>query len=557
VSESGATLTPSIGPRRGVRSRDAGRLSYVVKAGLAPRFKDILFGLLGISSEGVVVADHRQRILMFSKGAEEIFGYEADEVLGRHLEILLPTGVRQVHKEHVKAFTLAEDASLRMDARGEVRGQRKNGEVFPLEAALSKLPTQKGMIFTIILRDTTERHAAQTAMTKAVSQAVAANRAKTNFLATMGHEIRTPLNGVLGMAQAMENDYLPADQRERLGIIRQSGESLLAILNDLLDVSKIEAGKLEIEETRLDLDELARGVHATFAAVAAHKGLNFSLDITAAASGLYRGDPLRVRQILHNLISNALKFTSRGGVKIHIGRCAGVLQIAVRDTGIGIPAENIAHVFDAFEQLDASTTRRYGGSGLGLAISRNLAELMGGTVSVSSRVGKGTVFSVSLPLAKLPRSSASQAKTLPATVMEPGAMRVLIVEDNKMNQVVLKTLLDQVGVTTVVAPDGLAAVAAWQKDCWDLILMDIHMPNMDGIAATGEIRRLEQAGGLKRTPIIALTANAMDHEVDGYKGAGMDGFVAKPIEVAKLLSAINGITDGVKPTPAPVSASLV
>jgi signal transduction histidine kinase/ActR/RegA family two-component response regulator len=373
--------------------------------------------------------------------------------------------------------------------------------------------------------------------------AEAANAAKSAFLATMSHEIRTPLNGVLGMAQAMAADQLSAVQRDRLSVVQQSGEALLAILNDILDLSKIEAGKLELEEIPFDLGEVARGAHSAFTALANKKGLSFALDIDQAR-GVYRGDPTRIRQILYNLISNALKFTDRGEIRV-VGRYSPEgLRIAVSDTGVGISEEAIGRLFSKFGQADASTTRRFGGTGLGLAICQQLAKLMGGAVSVTSTVGEGSTFEVIVPLERIGDERAVIPISPPtegAGAPEALAIRVLAAEDNTVNQLVLKTLLHQIGVEPVIVNDGREAVTAWEASEWDVILMDVQMPELDGPSATREIRQKEAAAGRARTPIIALTANAMSHQVSEYLAAGMDGFVAKPIEVARLFEALQAV----------------
>ncbi|MFC3077623.1 ATP-binding protein [Phenylobacterium terrae] len=373
--------------------------------------------------------------------------------------------------------------------------------------------------------------------------AEAANAAKSTFLAIMSHEIRTPLNGVLGMAQAMAADELSDLQRDRLTVIHQSGEALLAVLNDILDLSKIEAGKLEIEEIEFDLGEVARGAHSAFTALANKKGLSFCLDVERAR-GVYLGDPTRLRQILYNLISNALKFTERGEIRVTATRREGALELIVADTGVGIPPEALSRLFDKFAQVDASTTRRFGGTGLGLAICQQLAQLMGGAITVDSEVGRGSRFIVSLPLPRV--GEERQRSPLPAPDTAPGAapaesalsLRVLAAEDNSVNQLVLKTLLHQIGVEPVVVEDGQAAVEAWERGDWDAILMDIQMPLMDGPTAARRIREREAATGRRRTPILALTANAMSHQVSEYLAAGMDGHIAKPIDAARLFQAL-------------------
>jgi len=374
---------------------------------------------------------------------------------------------------------------------------------------------------------------------KARDAANAANAAKSAFLATMSHEIRTPLNGVLGMAQAMARDELSDRQRGRLDVVRQAGETLLVLLNDLLDLSRIEAGRLELEDGVVDIAGLMQGVVSTFGPLATEKGLDLELEVEPALNGGWAGDPTRVRQIVHNLVSNAVKFTAAGRVRVRALRRAGKLVCEVSDTGPGIAPERQGSLFQKFVQEDASTTRRYGGSGLGLAICRELTELMGGTIAVASQPGEGAVFTVTLPLvrAKTPIAPAPQADAqIPA-----GELRVLAAEDNPVNQMVLKTLLGQLGVEVVCVADGQAAVEVAAQGGWDVILMDVQMPVMDGPTATRLIRAREAAEGQARVPIIALTANAMAHQEAEYLEAGMDALVPKPLEVARLVDALAAV----------------
>jgi two-component system, sensor histidine kinase len=388
--------------------------------------------------------------------------------------------------------------------------------------------------------------------------AEAANEAKSAFLATMSHEIRTPLNGVLGMAQAMAVDKLSAIQKDRLEVIRQSGEALLAILNDVLDLSKIEAGRFELEQVEFDLGELMKGAHSAFTALANKKGLSFDLTVDEAAKGVYLGDPTRVRQILYNLISNALKFTEHGEVRVTAARTDDALALMVADTGPGIATDQIATLFDKFTQADVSTTRRYGGTGLGLAICRELAQAMGGEVGAESRVGEGTRFLVKLPLPKVGEalSPAFAPPPVPPAALDSSLpkVRVLAAEDNSVNQLVLKTLLHQIGVEPLVVENGQEAVQAWKDAGWDVILMDMQMPVMDGLSAARAIRQAEADMGRAKTPIIALTANAMSHQIQQCLAAGMDGHVAKPIEAARLFAALEMALAIEDEAPAPIAA---
>ncbi|MHB8285309.1 MAG: ATP-binding protein [Caulobacteraceae bacterium] len=390
--------------------------------------------------------------------------------------------------------------------------------------------------------------------------AQAANVQKSQFLANMSHEIRTPLNGVLAMAQIMARGELEPGQRERLDIIYKSGDALLEILNDILDVSKIEAGKFELETIDFDLEQVVQGVHSGFSALADGKGVGFAVALQADAKGLRRGDAVRLRQILNNLVSNALKFTDAGAVRVEVAgegeHGEAGLRIAIHDTGIGIAPEKLPLIFQKFHQGDASTTRRFGGTGLGLAICYELAALMGGRVWVESTPGVGSTFHVVLPMARV-GAAATPEPILAPPVMAPLAplepapadaapppFRVLAAEDNLTNQLVLTTVMQIFGFDLVMVDNGRQAVVAWESEPFDAILMDIQMPVMDGIAATRAIRAAEVSLGRARTPIIALSANALTHQINEYLDAGMDAHVAKPIELAKLQATLEAVLMG-------------
>jgi len=412
--------------------------------------------------------------------------------------------------------------------------------------------------------------AAAEALALALARAEAANEAKSVFLATMSHEIRTPLNGVLGMVQAMAVDELTPVQRDRLGIVRQSGETLLAILNDVLDLSKIEAGRLDLESIEFSLAAIAAGCQAAFANVAMSKGLAFVFEIDDDAKGIYLGDPTRVRQILYNLLSNAMKFTQAGEVSVRLSRRDDRLVISVQDSGMGMTVEQTERLFQKFAQADASTTRKFGGTGLGLAIARELALAMGGDIEARSAIGEGATFTVRLglpwvgPDVEEPRS----AGVADAEPDQAGfvTLRVLVAEDNEINQLVIRTLLQQIGVDPVVVANGRLAFEAWAMDVWDVILMDVQMPEMDGPSAARLIRQRERQTGRARTPIVALTANAMTHQIASYVEAGMDEHVSKPIEASSLFSALErafqqaetarAADDGAPCDPTTVAASL-
>jgi signal transduction histidine kinase/ActR/RegA family two-component response regulator len=384
-----------------------------------------------------------------------------------------------------------------------------------------------------------ELNAANLALEKARQAAESANVAKSAFLATMSHEIRTPLNGVLGMAQVMERSTLPKAQRERVSVIRRSGETLLALLNDILDLSRIESGQLTLEDGIVDIEEIATAARVTFADLATEKGLSLVLAVEPAATGAWRGDPTRVRQILHNLVSNAVKFTTKGTVSLRVAHDGAALVATVADTGPGIAPQRQVHMFDRFVQEDATMTRRFGGSGLGLAICRELCELQGGTIALESELGQGSTFTVRLPLPRAGEDGAAEAPQAAAIDPAWAERRILAAEDNPTNQLVLKTLLEELGCEVTMVEDGEEAFDAYAAGHFDIVLMDIQMPKMDGVTCALSIRELEQTVGRARTPILALTANAMVHQTAEYRAAGMDAVIPKPIQREALIAALD------------------
>jgi PAS domain S-box-containing protein len=370
--------------------------------------------------------------------------------------------------------------------------------------------------------------------------AVQAADAMSGFLATMSHELRTPLNGVLGMAQAMDRGDLSNVQRLRLGVIQSSADALLSLFNDLIDFSELESHKVELEHGLVDVGAIAHDAVSIFEALLEDSDVALHATVAAAASGAWRGDPKRVRQVLHILLSNAVKFTKRGSIAVDVTYDDARLMLRVRDTGVGIAADKLASVFDRFVQGDASPTRGYGGTGLGLAICRDLVRLMGGDVDAESAKGRGSTFTISLPLERAERQEPAELELVAVREPSPpGAIRVLAAEDNDANRRVLAALLGAIGIELVIVENGREALEAWRRGGWDLVLMDIQMPVMDGVEATKLMREAERREGRVRTPIIAVTANAApQHEME-YLAAGMDAMVAKPIDLGRLIQVMD------------------
>ncbi len=451
------------------------------------------------------------------------------------LAILLANGLARRMTRPMQRLTEAMQA-VASDGRFKPVEQTSDDDVFQ-----SLTESFNQLVGRLELNDHDLR-GAMAELVKARDDANTANVLKSHFLANMSHEIRTPLNGVLAMAEVMAMDDLKPAQRERLSVIRESGGLLLAVLNDVLDLSKIEAGRLDLDIEDFELASLAMSLRDGFSAQAREKGLAFEVAVAPEAQGVWRGDVDRLRQILVNLISNALKFTLHGAVAVRFASAedGSGLRIDVADTGIGISAEMRPRLFDKFVQADSSTTRQFGGSGLGLAICRELAprSAAGSRCSTAWPIRANT--SSSAMAAALPSAPAAtdNADRDQAVAIAAPRLKVLAADDNPTNQKVIAAVLAPLGAEVEMVSDGAACIEAWKRGGHDIILMDIHMPVMDGVEAASAIRRLEAAEGRSRTPIVAVTANALAHQVEGYLAAGMDGHVAKPIEVTKLYAAI-------------------
>jgi PAS domain S-box-containing protein len=388
-----------------------------------------------------------------------------------------------------------------------------------------------------------ERESAERART----EAQAANQAKSTFLAIMSHEIRTPMNGVLGMIEVLERQGLDSAQRQTLATMRDSAQALLRIIDDVLDFSKIEAGRLELEQVAFSLSDLVESVAGTFRREANEKGLTLEVDFDVGSNGALIGDPTRVRQILFNLLGNALKFTQRGGVRVNastspLGNEGARIQLAVSDTGIGLDASQLARLFRPFAQADSATTRQHGGTGLGLSIVRRLAELMDGQATVESTPGVGSTFTVTLTLRAAPADSPLKTilrpsrRNRPMPSMRSSGQRVLVVDDHPVNREVLVRQLDLLGVAADTVNDGVEALAAWMSGHYAAVLVDVHMPRMDGHEFTRQVRKAEseRMPGGPRTPIVAVTANVMKGEEERCIAIGMDAYLAKPVSIEQL-----------------------
>jgi signal transduction histidine kinase len=510
--------------------------------------------VLDARPEGVVLLDPEGRYVLWNAAYAEIYHRSADLfAVGRRLVDVLRVGVKRgdypdAAGREAEWLTERERQLTETGARHEQR--LADGRWLLIE---DRRTADGGMLGLRV--DVTEMKEQTLALAHAVEAAEAANRAKSEFLANVSHEIRTPLHGILGMAQVLARDeQLTAEQHARVGLIRQSGDALLELLNDLLDLAKIEAGKLALQHEPFRPASVVEAACAPFEPLAVDKGLKLELDLAALEDARWIGDALRLQQVLANLVSNAVKFTAEGGVSVSAERLAsGEMEFRVADTGIGIPPERLDEVFEKFAQVESATDRRFGGTGLGLAVSRQLAELMGGSLGAESAPGVGSVFRLRLPVTPAAPAEAEEAPTSPDAA-GPLSLRILAAEDNTTNQLILRALLEPLGARLTLVGDGRQAVDAYRTGGFDLVLMDIQMPVTDGVAAAREIRGLEAREARARTPIIALSANVMAHQQAEYRAAGMDAVVGKPFEAEALWAAVAAAAGGVDDEPRAAAA---
>ena len=500
--------------------------------------------ILRTALDCIVSMDAQGRIVEWNPAAEQTFGYLRAEAIGRPLsEVMVPERLRQGHKASLALYLATGEESV-IGKRVELTALRRNGEEFPVEVAITVMRTEEGPLFTAHLRDITERKRAEKELRESRDAARAGSEAKSAFVATMSHEIRTPMNAVIGMLELLGYSKLSPDQREMLSTARESSRALLALINDVLDFSKIEVGKLELHAEPCSVARIVDGVVATFEHTASGKGLLLTRRIDPTLEPAHRVDPARLRQILANLVSNAIKFTASGTVSIDVRVLSTTptlqtLSLSVQDTGIGMSPETQQRLFEAFRQGESDTSRRFGGTGLGLAISRQLATLMGGTISVTSAKDLGTRVALTLSAeqadpAAIRADPALGGRQAPAAVYAPAGTRILIVDDHPINLAMLKRQLKVLGLDADTAASGQEALAKWRRDAHRLVITDLQMPEMDGYALARTIRAEQLAGAEHRPKVVAYTANTQSEALERCTTAGMDDYLAKPTELGTL-----------------------
>jgi PAS domain S-box-containing protein len=502
--------------------------------------------------DGIVTADAQGRIESFNPAAETIFGYRSDEVISRNLKMLMPSEVADEHDKYMGRYLRTNKAKIIGIGR-EVTGQRKDGSFFPMDLAVSEMKVEETgtRSFVGIVRDITERKRVERELKEARDQAEAATRAKGQFLANMSHELRTPMNAVVGMTGLLLDTHLTDVQREYVETVRTGGDALIRLINDILDFSKIESGKLDLEKSPFSVPDCIDEALDLIAAEASEKNLTLRSELKGIPR-LVVGDAGRLRQILVNLLKNAVKFTEQGEIRLTARTLPSetglALQFSVRDSGVGISEEHTEEIFESFRQVSDGVLQ--GGTGLGLANCRELVELMDGTIEVESELGQGATFRFSVRVESVPESQApitveqELAPELDQGASEPDEkfaekypLQILIAEDNPMNQRVALRMLERLGYRADTAGNGLEVLTALSRQPYTVVLMDVQMPEMDGIEATKRIRDIYPR---PRGPwIVGLTAQAMRRDRERCLEAGMDDYLSKPVRMAGLKRALS------------------
>ncbi|MDD7971577.1 hybrid sensor histidine kinase/response regulator [Roseinatronobacter alkalisoli] len=510
-----------------------------------------LQGIVSTSATGFVVMSEEGRIIYANDAAETVLGASREFMMGEMYNSP-KWQMTDLNGERVKEED--EPFALVQRTGGMVQNHRValhcDDGVRYASFNAAPIATSDGQAARVVyaVSDVTALVTAEQAREAALDEARRANIAKSNFLAKMSHEIRTPLNGVLGIADILAETVEDKTSLQMINVLRNSGTLLMGIINDLLDMSKIEADALELEAVPFQLSDLARRIEEVHTLRAAEKGLSFSVRSHDPVGALRLGDPQRLTQILHNLISNAVKFTQQGYVNVWLSALDDkMIRLCVEDSGIGMTSKQLQRVFDPFSQADSSISRRFGGTGLGMSIVKRLVEMMEGTITLDSSEKQGTKITINLPL---PVATAEQADVKYRPPPSRGAsseksvlppLSILVADDNRTNQMILGIMLGQLGAEAVMADDGLAALEKFKQGRFDVLVLDISMPGMDGVTLLNAIRTEESLRGLPHTPALAFTANAMSHQIAGYRAAGFDDCLTKPLRREDLLAALTRV----------------
>lgn len=500
-------------------------------------------------ADGLITTDEKGVITSFNRACETLLLYKAEDVIGKNVKSLMPDEYKQHHDTYMQNYLETGERKIIGISR-EVQIKRKDDSIFSADLNISKFTLSGKTYFIGIIRDISDRKAAESALVEAKEKAENSTRLKSEFLASMSHEIRTPMNGIIGAQHLLSETELNRQQQNLLDISQTSANTLLALINDILDFSKIEAKKLEMETIPFRINDVIDNVIEMLRVASRHKDLELFSSVNNDTHTVVMGDPTRIKQILVNLVNNAIKFTHDGYVKITTQSKREnntiTYRIGVEDTGIGIPEDKQATIFNKFEQANQSTTREFGGTGLGLAICQQLSHLMGGDISIESEPNKGSIFTlcIQLPIASkeeihtMHSANSNKAERNNKKKSSDEIKYILVAEDNEINQVIITSLLEHYNCHVSLADDGQEANELVREQEFDLIFMDCQMPVMDGFDAAKAIRAYEEKRQKSPTPIIAFTANAIKGDKEKCLEAGMNDYLSKPIDPEKLSNMI-------------------
>lgn len=488
--------------------------------------------------DAIIIVNHEGNIQYSNRQTEFLFGYKKSEIIGNKIELLIPNRFKEAHQNHRNKY-FSNIKVRRMGEGMQLFAKHKNQTEFPVEISLSKLNTEKNLLVCASIRDVSSQKKIENELKEAIENAENAVKAKQQFLSNMSHEIRTPMNAIIGFTKVILKTNLTKKQKKYMSAIKMSGDTLIVLINDILDLAKVDAGKMSFEKLPFKLSLSIATLLHLFETKIQEKKLELIINYDSTIPDVLEGDAIRLNQIFLNLISNAIKFTPEGKINISTRNLAEddeniTIEFSVTDTGIGIENENLEKIFENFQQAHNQTSRIFGGTGLGLAIVKKLVEAQGGNIRVESEVNKGSTFSFILTFKKTNKEPLYDNETIELVDYPIDKIKILVVEDVKLNQFLMKTLLNEFGFENDSAENGKVAIEKLEKNKYDIILMDLQMQIMNGFEATDYIRNKLKL----QTPIIALTADVTTVDLEKCKALGMNDYITKPIDDCLLYSKI-------------------
>ncbi|WP_310556926.1 ATP-binding protein [Flavobacterium sp.] len=498
--------------------------------------------------DAIIIVNMEGNIQYSNTQTEVLFGYEKSEIIGNRIELLMPSRFKEAHQGHRQGY-FANPKVRKMGEGMQLFAKHKDQTEFPVEISLSKLDTEEGFLVCASIRDVSNQKRIENELNEAIKKAENAVKSKQQFLSNMSHEIRTPMNAIIGFTKVILKTELTPKQKEYLSAIKMSGDTLIVLINDILDLAKVDAGKMVFEKEPFKLSLSISTMLHLFETKMQEKNLELIVKYDTNIPEVLVGDATRLHQIILNLVSNAVKFTAEGKITFSVRKLTEdaeniTIEFSVADTGIGIEAKKIDNIFENFQQAHSQTSRIFGGTGLGLAIVKQLVEKQGGSIRVESQVDKGSTFSFVLCFKKANGATVLDHEIIELVDNPTQDIKVLVVEDVELNQLLMRTLLDDFGFESDIAGNGKMAVEKLEKNSYDIILMDLQMPIMNGFQTTDYIRNTMKL----QIPIIALTADVTTVDIEKCKAVGMNDYIAKPVDERKLYSKIVGLIKKPKQT---------